>query len=424
MTDSDNGRFFAFNQRTNTVTAGVMLVVLYAICVYLVVISFSAYVIRTDWNGELADSGSEVTDLDNLIYLIKQDENLQSQINDLQAQIEATNERIARATATRDTVRTEAQAAELGVSRLLQQGEQHLKRLLPRLEVTDRDALEPRLAARADISAGLTQIASAAFLDDVPEPEITKARETAARIATDLEQANSKSRETAQSLEGALSDMEREHEMRSHHLKRQSSVETAREKLLEKLPADSEFRARWVSLGGWGFINPLPSLVKSQTIMVTLLATIAAGALGTLVAYSRTAFLDLANPRVSRLLITLGEGIAAAIGIFLFAGSGMLMLTQGGGSEGRLELSPFTVAFLAFVSGFMAESAFSSIAKFGRSVFSADKSKPEDKPETDQTAEDKNGDTTNDAAPVAETREENDAPRPATGRPIPRPEGT
>ncbi|WP_417814006.1 hypothetical protein [Thalassospira alkalitolerans] len=81
---------------------------------------------------------------------------------------------------------------------------------------------------------------------------------------------------------------------------------------------------------------------------------------------------DLENGFVAtgRLLVMTGEGIAAAIAIFLFTEAGMLMVTQGG-PEGsaNIEISPFLVTFMAFVSGFMAEDAFSKIQDAGRKIF-------------------------------------------------------
>ena len=67
--------------------------------------------------------------------------------------------------------------------------------------------------------------------------------------------------------------------------------------------------------------------------------------------------------------MNVGEGIAAAIAIFLFSGAGMLALTQGGGATSDVELSPYTVAFVAFLSGFMAEDAFASIQQAGKNIF-------------------------------------------------------
>ncbi|OSQ32330.1 hypothetical protein TH468_01560 [Thalassospira sp. MCCC 1A03138] len=71
-----------------------------------------------------------------------------------------------------------------------------------------------------------------------------------------------------------------------------------------------------------------------------------------------------------RLMVMTGEGIAAAIAIFLCTEAGMLMVTQGGpDGSGNIEISAFLVTFMAFVSGFMAEDAFNKIQDAGRKLF-------------------------------------------------------
>ena len=177
------------------------------------------------------------------------------------------------------------------------------------------------------------------------------------------------------------------------------------------------------------FQNPiggfLSILVQLPTIMLTLLVTVAAGGLGAVVAFTRQNFgrrskerppnTDPGPPQPSsdepssgqpssdqpnsdppdpaayvphrpfdtapddtayglmasaRLLMMTGEGIAAAIAIFLFSEAGMLMLTQGGpNGSGQVDISPYLVTFMAFVSGFMAKDAFSKIQDAGHKIF-------------------------------------------------------
>lgn len=69
-----------------------------------------------------------------------------------------------------------------------------------------------------------------------------------------------------------------------------------------------------------------------------------------------------------QLFVSVGEGIAAAVAIFFLAGASMLMFSTGG-SNGSAEISPYMVAFLAFVSGFMAEDAFKNIQRAGQKIF-------------------------------------------------------
>ncbi|PKR58331.1 hypothetical protein [Thalassospira lohafexi] len=180
------------------------------------------------------------------------------------------------------------------------------------------------------------------------------------------------------------------------------------------------------------FQNPiggfLSILVQLPTIMLTLLVTVAAGGLGAVVAFTRQNFghssketapntgpgppqpgsdvpssdqpssdqpnSDPPDPAAhaaymphtssdvapddtayglmasARLLMMTGEGIAAAIAIFLFSEAGMLMLTQGGpNGSGQVDISPYLVTFMAFVSGFMAKDAFSKIQDAGHKIF-------------------------------------------------------
>jgi hypothetical protein len=72
-------------------------------------------------------------------------------------------------------------------------------------------------------------------------------------------------------------------------------------------------------------------------------------------------------------------GITAALGIFLAAGSGLLILTaqnSGAPGAGAIELSPYFVAFLAFISGFMADDAFARLAAGGRKLFEIKEDSP------------------------------------------------
>ena len=119
------------------------------------------------------------------------------------------------------------------------------------------------------------------------------------------------------------------------------------------------------SLGGTPFF-----FIQIPTIILTLIVTIAAGGLGSVVAFTRRFWRAHTEVGSGRLFVNVGEGVAAAVAIFLFAGAGMLMLTQGGPSlENEVELSPYLVAFIAFVSGFMAEDAFARVQEAGKSMF-------------------------------------------------------
>ncbi len=56
--------------------------------------------------------------------------------------------------------------------------------------------------------------------------------------------------------------------------------------------------------------------------------------------------------------------------IFLCTEAGVLMVSQGGpDGSGQIDISPFLVTFMAFVSGFMAEDAFARIQAAGQKLF-------------------------------------------------------
>lgn len=333
--------------RSRSITiVGVVLVFLYLASVLSVVVSFSAYVLRTDWSATIAVEGDGVRDLDYLIYLVRQDADLTAKIAALQEKISETDENL------------DAAAARIEVLRR-NLADSNMELIAAADEANDTSVLlEPvtRLVPGTEIPAKIetpTQFADLSNLD-LSQDEMTLTVEIE-RIKGDLEIAEK--------------DRTRWEESRSHFLALRDAEQGALDTLQETLPMQSVHRGRWNSLFETGWANPIGALVPIPTILLTLIATIAAGALGSLVGYSRSAFLMGEELSCSKLLISVGEGIAAAIGIFLFAGAGMLVLTQGGGPDGRLELSPFTVAFLAFVSGFMAESAFGRITTFGRDLF-------------------------------------------------------
>ena len=144
-----------------------------------------------------------------------------------------------------------------------------------------------------------------------------------------------------------------------------------------------------LSLNFPSFPDILMRFVSFPTIFLTLIVTIAAGGLGTVVAFSRR-YYSAKNAHeltLSRLFVNVGEGIAAAIAIFLFSGAGMLALTQGSGPANDVELSPYTVAFIAFLSGFMAEDAVASIQSAGKRIFKPDPAPANgDKPAVDAQA--------------------------------------
>ncbi|MEP6019174.1 MAG: hypothetical protein ABJ251_11930 [Paracoccaceae bacterium] len=152
-------------------------------------------------------------------------------------------------------------------------------------------------------------------------------------------------------------------------------------------------RARLAALSTniWVIGDTFRRLVSFPTIFLTLIVTIAAGGLGTIVAFSRRYYDGGDTVSMARLFVNVGEGIAAAVAIFLFSGAGMLALTNGAGPASAVELSPYTVAFIAFLSGFMAEDAFASIQAAGKRIFQKDT--PKGEVEDDVAAKPEDADT-------------------------------
>ena len=129
------------------------------------------------------------------------------------------------------------------------------------------------------------------------------------------------------------------------------------------------------------FIGWTRKVLEWPTIASTLLVTLATGWLGGLVNFMGAAIsaqlqrdqVQTAMPDFFSLFRRSFLGITAALGIFLAAGSGLLILTAQSNSApaaaGAIELSPYFVAFLAFISGFLADDAFARLASAGRKLF-------------------------------------------------------
>jgi hypothetical protein len=122
-------------------------------------------------------------------------------------------------------------------------------------------------------------------------------------------------------------------------------------------------------------------ILRWPTIVSTMVVTLATGLLGGVVSFmglgEHVRSPDAENSQEARsqiiqLLRRCIFGVIAALVIFLLAGSGLLVLTAQSGkliSLGSIELSPYFVAFLAFISGFLSDDAFTRITGAGRTIF-------------------------------------------------------
>ncbi|MFL4470967.1 hypothetical protein ACERZ8_14160 [Tateyamaria armeniaca] len=374
--------------RASSVSLGITVILLYAIFVSMVTFGFGTYIFRTTWQSNppvvLADlDEAEVdTDIDNNVFLLRREKALENdkllvaaEIRELRQQL-ADNEAAVKVSF--GPIAREREEMRLLVNRTILDLQDYQYALigLDRLKyetVLNDESLQPfaRLTELFSVldagveTADMDEEARAAYVD------MSIAAKAALQEAlSEVEAANAASHTVQQ--EGEL--IEEKIAARAQRIRMNDEQIAA---LRRVMPLESVIRARLSSLSLDMPIAPdlLLRLVSFPTIFLTLIVTIASGALGTVVAFSRRYYSAKSSEELtlSRLFVNVGEGIAAAIAIFLFSGAGMLALTQGGGgAENNVELSPYTVAFIAFLSGFMAEDAFASIQAAGKRIFATE----------------------------------------------------
>ncbi|MEL6449669.1 MAG: hypothetical protein AAFQ19_00295 [Pseudomonadota bacterium] len=401
MADSKTGVY------VSSISLGATVIALYALFVLLVTIGFGSYIYRTAWQAQPISASSDgdrqalVADIDNLLFIIKREQDLgrakSSVTQDIQfesnvlSEIEARHKQsfasISRAKiAVRSQVDTtigrlsEYQFALDGPQRFNFDG------ALAQMHIAVKDEPANLRAAMAEqqlrgllgtLAVGLEK--SQVDLDTLDSFKILRedAENTLDTLAAAVTAANSASHVVLAELEAKQKEIDELVKLRGAH---DSNIQALHQTLSPGDPARARLSALTLNLPI--FPDILMRFVSFPTIFLTLIVTIAAGGLGTVVAFSRRYYSSHMSGELtlSRLFVNVGEGIAAAIAIFLFSGAGMLALTQGGGSGNEVELSPYTVAFVAFLSGFMAEDAFASIQAAGKRIFSTDAqaAKPED----------------------------------------------
>lgn len=371
----------------SSVSLGIFVLLLYALFVTAVFSGFATYIYRTEWQASLSSGqatgvgAAQVVDIDNLIFVIKREGELERSIQQLRArEFELEAEQIDW-TATRDIAFGRIAAARTDIANQAFFTLADLRGIADQLTETDQLKLF-HVIDNGEIEQTQRALTALQLIEGVrprgglSQSETTRFDNTIARLDTDME---------------TLKQAETEHNSQAHRAKAElvhistmldragTSRADARaqlEALRERVPLGSTDRARLAALSTDVPIvgDMFQRLVSFPTIFLTLIVTIAAGGLGTVVAFSRRYYANgnTADLSLSRLFVNVGEGIASAISIFLFAGAGMLALTQGGGGQNEVELSPYTVAFIAFLSGFMAEDAFASIQAAGKRIFSVD----------------------------------------------------
>lgn len=353
---------------------GTLVIGLYIFFVLSVFTGFASYIIRTDWEARLngSESAAEIVELDALFFIVSRERELKSEIELLRPDLQIVDEQID--AAKQRLFEIEARRKEVTV--VVEQAAREILLFLRGIEVH----LSPESAAalRAESDLGLIERAErivsaypdAEFRPDVTEDRLAEINDRFIAVSARFGERNGELARLALERSEAEDDRDRRLGARSWPQRKLEGAETELRQLQERIPLQSLLRAQEAELAKL-FLGIPRYLVSYPTIFLTLFATIAAGGLGAVVSFSRSFFSATATATAARLFVSVGEGIAAAIAVFLFSGAGMLVLTQGGGAASQIELSPYTVAFVAFVSGFMAEDAFSSIQAAGRRIFSA-----------------------------------------------------
>lgn len=386
--------------RVSSVSLGITVILLYGVFVTMVAFGFGSYIYRTGWQvsasaAEVAGGGTHSSDIDNLIFILKREQILEArqdrltqEMQTFRAEVSDWNSKVAQSYANIARARAALQAqVDSTTADLVEfqfdlpgRGRSKFESVVTQMDFVAQSQpeeisnLSPDFRVRA-----LLTIAAEGFAGtdvDLDTKDRFEAMHTRAIASFDalslaLSEANAASHD-AQARRKLTEDRIAALQQRwdSHEESIKASQET--------LPLGSSARARLsaLSLSVPIFQDALMRLVGFPTIFLTLIVTIAAGGLGTVVAFSRRYYSSdgSSSLTLSRLFVNVGEGIAAAIAIFLFSGAGMLALTQGSGPANEVELSPYTVAFVAFLSGFMAEDAFASIQAAGKRIFKLDKS--------------------------------------------------
>lgn len=385
--------------RVSSVSLGITVILLYGVFVTMVAFGFGSYIYRTGWQVSTVTNGPSVapadaSDIDNLIFILKREqilearqERLTEEMQAFRAEVSSWDSKVAQSFANIAQAKAALQAqVDSTTADLVEfqfdlpgRGRSKFETVVSQMDITAQiqpdtvGNLSPDFRIRA-----LLNIAAEGFEGDNVDLD-TKDRFEAMRtraigmldaLSLALAEANAASHD-AQARRKLIQDRIAAHQTRwnSHEDSIKASQET--------LPLGSSARARLSALSlSMPFMpDVLMRLVGFPTIFLTLIVTIAAGGLGTVVAFSRRYYSSTTSSTLtlSRLFVNVGEGIAAAIAIFLFSGAGMLALTQGGGAANDVELSPYTVAFVAFLSGFMAEDAFASIQAAGKRIFKIEK---------------------------------------------------
>ncbi len=364
---------------TGSVTIGFLVIVLYVFFVLLVFFGFATYIVRIDWDARIqnaAASGGGINDLDSVFHLVQREAELKSLIARRQADVRAIDAEMDKFAAAKAGIEPQQRALDARTQAVLMQIRFALAGVEPGPQARYVDELVQVIDGDAGMTTARLRKVAAIFQAMPVVGEGADPLGAWSEIAGLL-------REHAE-IEGERADLERALSEADTGWARQSEERSLPRKEIEQyeaelravsLPANSEHRATMSALR----LPLVQHMVRYPTIFLTLIVTIAAGGLGAVVSFTRNFFAAGKDIGGAQLFVGVGEGIAAAIAIFLFSGAGMLVLTQGGGADGKVELSPFTVAFVAFLSGFMADQAFLAIQRAGQRIFNPEEADRRDR---------------------------------------------
>ncbi|MBY5932369.1 keratin [Tateyamaria omphalii] len=397
----------------SSVSLGVTVIGLYIVFVLFVTIGFGSYIYRTAWQAEPISAATPDTqplaaDIDNLLFIIKREQDLERAktlvSEDIQIHAAAMSDIETRHSKSFGTIAVAKRALRAEVDATLGKLSEYQYDLAgPQRLIYDTTLENLYLTVAAEevnLRATTANLQLRALLrtlgDGLGDSDVDL--DTTDRYASfhddaiakldllskDVDSANTASLGIKAEKEALQAQID---ELRLRWTAHDEQILALQNTLGPGDPARARLSA--LSLNFPIFPDILMRFVSFPTIFLTLIVTIAAGGLGTVVAFSRRYYSakNADELTLSRLFVNVGEGIAAAIAIFLFSGAGMLALTQGSGPANDVELSPYTVAFIAFLSGFMAEDAFASIQSAGKRIFKPDPPAEKDGQTTDDSAQ-------------------------------------
>ena len=297
----------AFKKSSNFLL-GSMVVLLYIVFVFAVAFGFGSYMYRSTWESEPVmrtvtdDSGETVLQeqsIDNMIFILRREKTLETLQDELNEEIRVLREDEANKTAeiklSFGPIARSKEQARIAA----RQVETDLEGYLPMLGTLDQKKYEyirgdAELGPHGRVTALISLIEAGLTREAVKADTLTKFETV--RASADKKMDALLEQTDAANLASHKIQSERDviRTKIKERLDRQGEHDTQIFALEAVLPIDSATRARLSSLelNVWFLPNDLVQrLVSFPTIFLTLIVTIAAGGLGTVVAFSRRYYL-------------------------------------------------------------------------------------------------------------------------------------